>query len=105
MLFKELVKACSKAEVEEDRKKYEECHNILRDISSNSNIMMDVGKIKDFDDDITQQGDLKYHQEAKYKIYESQSTFLGRKTVVAKAGIGEIFVFEYSLIVCSKDTR
>ena len=102
LIFTDLVKACTKAGQEEDRENFDKCLCITSDIASYDNIMIDAGKIENwhFEDDITQQGDLKHSRVTKF-IEPLGKTWNGK--ITTREGDCSIFIFEKCLVVCSRN--
>ena len=72
MILNEVVRFCKIAEQEDEAAKFQECHDIAREINMQMNEMLVAGRIEDFPGDISNQVISLYGKE------ELKSNFSGR---------------------------
>ena len=106
LFFKEISEICENAQQSEDAFLFDSCRRISFEINKVADVLMDVAEnIENFDDDVTELGDLLYHEELQYRKYKIRtstfSTLAFRRTMSREPTYPcYIFLFSKYLMIC-----
>jgi len=106
LFFKEISEICENAHQSDDAFLFDSCRRISFEINKVADVLMDVAEnIENFDDDVTELGDLLYHEELQYRKYKIRtstfSTLAFRRTMSREPTYPcYIFLFSKYLMIC-----
>jgi len=105
MIINEVVRFCKIAEQEDEAAKFQECHDIAREINMSTNEMMVAGSIEDFPGDISKQGELLHRGPVTGKVPSLKKSIFSRGKSAEKFEPCHIFVFQKSVVICFHSQR